>query len=135
MIIAAAKRANDERHLFECSPIKAKLPDRGPHEAADKDHLAATFLMGESANPSELAEPNPMMRIGLDGGRIGPPAERKQHHGPSSSHHRIGNGIRHHPAAANNSEAGVGRRIDWRIAALISRSFTRGLAGYECHRT
>jgi hypothetical protein len=46
MIIAAAKRADDQRHLHERSPIKAKLPDGRPHEAADKDHFAATFLTG-----------------------------------------------------------------------------------------
>src|SRR5215470_7863525 len=120
MIIAAPKRANDQRHLHERSPIKAKLPDRRPHEAADKDHLAATFLVGYPTNPSELAKPNPMMRIGLDGRRIGPSAERKQHHGPSSSRHRIGDRKRNCPGAANNPERCVGRRIDWRIGALIS---------------
>src|SRR6266849_5992015 len=114
---------------------KAKLPDRRPHEAADKDHFAATFPMGESTNPSELAEPNPMMRIGLDGARVGPSAERKQHDRPSSPHHRIGNGIRYRPAAANNSEGRAGRRTDRRIGALICQRFARGVAGYECHRT
>src|SRR5712671_2831906 len=119
MIIAAAKRADDQRHLHECSPIKAKLPDRRPHEAADKDHFAATFPMGESTNPSELAEPNPMMRIGLDGARVGPSAERKQHDRPSSPHHRIGDRKRYRPGAANDSKRVAGGRIDWRIDALI----------------
>src|SRR5216684_8535992 len=111
MIIAAAKRADDQRHLHERSPIKAKLPDRRPHEAADKDHLAATFPTGEPTNPSELAEPNPMMRIGLDGGGIGPSAERKQHHRAASPHHRISDRERYRPGAANDSERGASRRI------------------------
>src|SRR5882672_11287664 len=143
MTIAAAKRADDQRHLYERSPIKAKLPDRRPHEAADKDHLAATFPTGEPTNPSELAEPNPMMRIGLDGGGIGPSAERKQHHRAASSHHRIGDHERYRPGAANDSERRVGRRIPLpalrrargRVGReLISQGFRRGVARYECHR-
>src|SRR5260370_35568712 len=110
MIIAAPKRADDQRHLHERSPIKAKLQDRRPHEAADKDHFAATFLTGYPTNASELAKRDPVMRVGLDGRRIGPSAQGKQHDGPSSLHHPIGHRKTYLPGAANDSWRPPGHR-------------------------
>jgi hypothetical protein len=81
-----------------------------------------------------------MMRIGLDGGGIGPSAERKQHHGLSSSHHRIRYRERYRPGAANDSKR-VGRIPLPTLRGArgrggrepISQGFARGVAGYESH--
>jgi hypothetical protein len=81
-----------------------------------------------------------MMRIGLDGGGIGPSAERKQHHAPSPLRHRIGDRKGYRPGAANDSK-GVGRiplptlrRAPGRVGrGPVSQGFARGVAGYESH--
>jgi hypothetical protein len=81
-----------------------------------------------------------MMRIGLDGGGIGPSAERKQHHAPSPLRHRIGDRKGYRPGAANDSKRvwriplPALRRAPGRVGrGPISQGFARGVAGYESH--
>ena len=86
--------------------------------------------MGKPAKSPELAEGDPMMRVGLNGRGIGPAAQREQHHRASPSLHRIGDRKRYRPGTANDAERGAGRRIDWRRRiSLPSRFLLRAGAG------
>ena len=112
VIVAPAKRTDDQRQLLQPNPVQAQLQDGRPDQAAHQDNVAAALLVGKPAKAPELAERDPVMRVSRNRRCIRPSAQRKQHHLTSLSHHRVGDRERHPPGTANDGER-AGRWIDW----------------------
>ena len=62
-IVAAAQQTDDPRKQPERLEIRPDFPDRRPHHRADEHHIPAALALGDPAEPAELPERGPMMRI------------------------------------------------------------------------
>src|SRR5947209_4606763 len=107
MIVAATKNTKDPWQQPERFEIRPDLPDRRPRHRADEHDVAATLPASDPAEPAELAQRRPVVRISGDALRIRPTADRKQHDRPAVLGHSVGNRERQAAAAANDGERTV----------------------------
>ena len=85
VVVAAAEHPDYPRQQAQGGQIRPDLPERRSNHRSNKDHVAATFAPGGTAKPAQLAEPDPMVRIGLNSTRIRPTAQRKQDRRPQQT--------------------------------------------------
>ena len=110
MIVAAAKGADDARHLDHGRPVEPHLADRGAHQPTDQHEVAAALGAGEPAKPPELADRDPAMRIGCDRLRIDEAAQGEQHDPTPAALNRRRDRQRNAAAAADDAERPLVRR-------------------------
>ena len=84
MVVSAAERSHEARKRAQRDPVEPDLGERGAHQRADKDEVAASLGAGEPHDTPQLPERDPVAAIGRDRVRIGPMAERQQHDTPAA---------------------------------------------------
>ncbi len=126
MIVAAAIGAQDPWQDHQREPIQPHLADRRAHQAADENDVAAAGGAREPAEPSSLAEREPMVRITRDSRSIGEAADREQNHAAAAADNRFGDRIGQAPAAADDRE----RAVTHQLAAPRVRRAARGASAF-----
>ncbi|MGY4160187.1 hypothetical protein ACVINW_006029 [Bradyrhizobium sp. USDA 4461] len=104
MIVAAAKGAHDVAEQAQRAPVEPDLRQRGTHQGADEDQVAAAFVAEQPGRPPELADRDPAVAKLLQARRIAGAAQREQHRRDAACGELIGNRERHGAAAGNHAD-------------------------------
>jgi hypothetical protein len=110
MVVAAAKGADDARHLDHGRPVEPHLTNRGADQPTDQHEIAAALGTSEPAKSPELADRDPAMRIGRDRLRIDEAAQGEQHDPTPAALNRRRDRQRYAAAAADDAQRPLVRR-------------------------
>src|SRR4051794_22824212 len=103
MIVPAAERLEYTWHGTHGFPVEANLGQRGAHQRADEDQIAAVFLAQQFCQPAELTYRNPVMTKTPDLDRIANAPQGKKNRTDATRDQRISNCKRQYAASCNEA--------------------------------
>jgi hypothetical protein len=102
MVVPAAKHPKYSRQHPQSREIRPELPDRRPYHRPKENDLAAALIAGHPAEPAQLAETDPMMRVTGDALRIRPTVNGEENDTPTTLADCVRDGERQASAAADD---------------------------------
>ena len=104
MIVAAAKGRPNTADDAERAPIETNFGQRGPHQCADENEVAASFGAKQFDGAAKLPDRNPVMTELFGTPRIAHAPYREQDGLDSARGKRVGDREWHHTACCDQAD-------------------------------